>query len=234
MKGLYLILSHGIVGAVCGFAAWRYAKEKYLKKADEEIASVTEYYEDKFKKVKEQADAAEKNAKDKEESANAYKAALIKFSAENAQQYVKAAKEKSEGQIKREKDEDSDESEDHPRDDEDYHEIDDTDEYVEDYLGAVRPRYSKPEIITEDQWAEELCGVFDKVALEYYPEDDILVTEDGELMDNLIYSVGLEWKTQKGPFKVDDEVFVRNESTGTDYMITVCAGLGGDHISVEE
>lgn len=89
---------------------------------------------------------------------------------------------------------------------------------------------TKPKRILEEQWAEEACDVFDKEALEYYPEDDILLTEDGELVDNRGVILGTDWEEELISGKTD-EVYIRNEGIGTDYMIVLRQGLGMDHIN---
>lgn len=254
LKGIYGVLAFAVGAAVGGYSGYIFAKDYYLKQADEELKSMEESYEKKFKKLKDEKEDVEKKMRGKEESANAYKEALIKLGAEK---YREGKMPESSEDGGSEKSDTGDDKEDHPKADEgDKRRKDLAGELGRNNGNGVESReYDRaelefpveddpqdyildakltPEIINEDQWAEEYVGIYDKVTLNFYPEDVILCTEDGELIDNIGYTVGNKWLLNAGDISAGDEFYVRNGATGTDYQIIICAGLGSDHLTYED
>ena len=214
MKGLYGVLAFILGAGIGGYVSYVTAKDHFLKQADTEIASMREVYEKKLKKIENEKADLEKSAKEAHDTATVYEKAIVKLGAEKYK----------EGSTKRPTMADN-----AKKDDESEKDSEDDIQDPDDHIIGTRP---EPEIIFEEQFAEEYCGVFDKVTLHYYPEDGILCTEDNELVDNLDYTVGKDWLDSG--LKIDDEIFVRNKLTGTDYMIVVCAGLGSDHLNYDD
>lgn len=88
-----------------------------------------------------------------------------------------------------------------------------------------------PYIITEYEFAETYCE-WAKVAYNWYPYDGVVISEDGELVDNFERYLGSDWI---GELKqVGDECYVRNEQLELDALITLCSGIGSDNISLED
>lgn len=71
-------------------------------------------------------------------------------------------------------------------------------------------------IITADQFAKEHLA-FEKEVLEWWPNEKLLTTEDGDILD-VPDLIGTEWMDRIGEF-TPDEVFVRNYTAETDYNI---------------
>lgn len=88
-----------------------------------------------------------------------------------------------------------------------------------------------PYIITEYEFAETYCS-WAKVAYNWYPYDGVVVSEDGELVDNYERYLGSDWISELK--NVGDECYVRNERMELDALITLCSGIGSDNISWED
>ena len=83
MKGYIVVISSvvcGVVGAAVGYTV---AKDIYLKRADEEIASMKELCDRKMKRSDELVEKAEAALKEALDSKDLYKRTLGKISAEN-------------------------------------------------------------------------------------------------------------------------------------------------------
>lgn len=72
------------------------------------------------------------------------------------------------------------------------------------------------------------CFDYSKEELTYYTRDGKMVTEDGEWMEQYAEFVGDFWT---GDVNNGDVIFVRNNYYNADYMITVKADFGEDHIT---
>lgn len=88
-----------------------------------------------------------------------------------------------------------------------------------------------PYVISEYAFAETYCD-WAKVAYNWYPYDGVVVSEDGELVDNFERYLGSDWIGELK--KVGDECYVRNEQMELDALITLCSGIGSDNISLED
>lgn len=97
-----------------------------------------------------------------------------------------------------------------------------TDEFEEEikeanYYAAER---RKPKLIKEDTFEYDGRDIYDKIDLYYYVDDDVLASEDEEIVDNIEHTVGN--CLDKFGFRNNDEgeIYVRNFYTMTDYRIT--------------
>ena len=97
-----------------------------------------------------------------------------------------------------------------------------TDEFEEEikeanYYAAER---RKPKLIKEDTFEYDGRDIYDKIDLYYYVDDDVLASEDEEIIDNIEHTVGD--CLDKFGFRNNDEgeIYVRNFYTMTDYRIT--------------
>ena len=75
-----------------------------------------------------------------------------------------------------------------------------------------------------------MCEFFDKMTLEYYLLDDMLLTEDGELVDDADKIVGDFWKDELLDGGEGAEAYVRNELVGADYLIVAKNDYGIDNM----
>ena len=93
------------------------------------------------------------------------------------------------------------------------------------YYAAER---RKPKLIKEDTFEYDGRNIYDKIDLYYYTGDDVLASEDEEVIDNVDHTVGD--CLDKFGFRENDEgeIYVRNFYTMTDYRITkMFAEFGG-------
>lgn len=233
-----------IGGGILGSVGYTFARDIYLKQADEEIASVKKHAVDNINKAKKEAEEAIKalesateatrNFEAAKKALNSYDEATIRLRAE----LQKTEKESSGEQHTSKTEENDDETEDdleglgHEFDsEEDWLAYDPAEEEFpiegENYVTVDHTR-KDPYPIYQEQYDEEMIGFYDKLTLEYYPEDDILLTEYGVLIDDREQIVGDLWLEEiRSGFK---EAFVRNEQIGNDYMIVVKPGYGVDNM----
>lgn len=121
----------------------------------------------------------------------------------------------------------------HPAEDDVEEAPEETESVTENDAGVVDPKEEevkeaafyaaerrKPKFITEDVFEYDGRDIYDKCDLYYYVYDDILATEDEEIIDDVERTVGN--CLDKFGFKSNDEgeIYVRNFSTTTDYRIT--------------
>lgn len=87
-----------------------------------------------------------------------------------------------------------------------------------------------PRIIDEDTFSNTAIG-YSKEELRYYMYDGKLISEDGEEIKDYAGVIGEDW--QQYGRRGGDEVYVRNDNLGADYMISFVAGFGEEHISLD-
>ena len=87
-----------------------------------------------------------------------------------------------------------------------------------------------PRLIDEDTFSNSAMG-YSKEELCFYMYDGKLVSEDGEEIKDYAGVIGEEW--QHYGRRGGDEVYVRNDNLGADYMISFVAGFGEEHISLD-
>ena len=75
------------------------------------------------------------------------------------------------------------------------------------------------------------CFDYSKEELTFYTRDGKMVTEDGEWMEKYPEFVGDFWT---GDVNNGDVIFIRNNYYNADYMITVKADFGEDHITYSD
>lgn len=87
-----------------------------------------------------------------------------------------------------------------------------------------------PRVIDEDTFSNTAIG-YSKEELTYYIYDGKLISEDGENIEDYPAVIGKDWISygRRG----GDEVYVRNDNLGADYMISFVAGFGEEHISMD-
>lgn len=87
-----------------------------------------------------------------------------------------------------------------------------------------------PRVIDEDTFSNTAIG-YSKEELTYYIYDGKLISEDGENIEDYPAVIGEDWISygRRG----GDEVYVRNDNLGADYMISFVAGFGEEHISLD-
>lgn len=79
------------------------------------------------------------------------------------------------------------------------------------------PEEDKPYVITAGQFAREYPQ-FDKVTLEYYEYNGILVSEETDAIENIEETIGKDALKRIGEYE-PDVVYVRNERLETDYEV---------------
>lgn len=89
---------------------------------------------------------------------------------------------------------------------------------------------SKIQRIDETEF-DTTCFDYSKEELTFYTRDGKMVTEDGEWMDKYPEFVGDFWT---GDVNNGDVIFIRNNYYNADYMITVKADFGEDHITYSD
>lgn len=115
---------------------------------------------------------------------------------------------------------------------------------VEDDIPGEDGYFSEEEVETEElvvmankiQRIDETdfdttCFDYSKEELTYYTRDGKMVTEDGEWMEQYPEFVGDFWT---GDVNNGDVIFIRNNYYNADYMITVKADFGEDHITYSD
>lgn len=237
MKRAEIVIFCGglIIGGVAGAAScWLLLKKKFDKKLDEEIERLNEeewnnnlsYFDQEFEF--EDPELNNDPSEEKDVGRNYHKIS------EDSVDYLEFYKKKNEelkGAIKLADPADFE----HPEED---------DSYISDYGDGVDPEtvtvvneenknlvdgyeitketaYSKdkkPKIITGDSYYNEFHH-FDKIALQYYFDDDILATEEDEEIDDVERILGDS--LDKYGFRNNDEsvIYVRNMAMGTDYEV---------------
>ena len=206
-KTLLAFVLGGCVGAIATYYITRDAERS---RADEEIASMKAHFVKKEQKLLEKTEAAQKKAEAAVKAKNSYEESVINLGA--TLDRIKKTGGSSSEEVDEEDSEDSEE-ELPPIEGEDY--------YVHN---NAKTRY--PYQIFENQYSEEYCEFFDKFTLDWYLVDNVLVSEDGKLVDDADKIVG-NLEPFKRKAKDGDELYFRNELLGADYMINVhdCAGI---------
>lgn len=87
-----------------------------------------------------------------------------------------------------------------------------------------------PRVIDEDTFSNTAIG-YSKEELCFYMYDGKLISEDGEVIEDYVGIIGEDW--QQFGRRSGDEVYVRNDNLGADYMISFVAGFGEEHISLD-
>lgn len=243
-----VIFSGGILaGGVAGFAlCWLLLKKKFDKKIDDEIARLNEedwnnnlsYFEQEFEVNDPDLDTDPSKI---EENGRVYHK-LSEESVDYIEFYKKKNEELKNGAIKLADPADFE----HPEDDM----ADDISEYgdgvdpetvhvvneenrnlVEGYeisKETAAGKDKKPKIITGDSYYNEFPH-FDKIALQYYFDDDILATEEDEEIDDVERILGDT--LDKYGFRNNDEsvIYVRNVAYGTDYEVFKVRAAFGEY-----
>lgn len=60
---------------------------------------------------------------------------------------------------------------------------------------------------------------YNKIALLYY-DDGVLATEDGTVVEDVLYVLGPHWMMEVGKYE-DDTAYIRNDRIGSDYEIII-------------
>ena len=76
---------------------------------------------------------------------------------------------------------------------------------------------------------KEMREFFDKITLEWYLGDNMLLTEEGVLVDDREKIVG-DLSAYSDGIKPGKELYFRNELVGADYMIVAKSGYGIDNM----
>lgn len=109
--------------------------------------------------------------------------------------------------------------------------VDDFDAFMESYGAHPEEADSiEPHIITEDQYENEAKHL-DKIRLIFYPDYDVLVTEEEELVDSPHRMLGESIVAFMEDTFEDNgprTVYVRNERFGADYEVELCTKLQAD------
>lgn len=219
-----------VVGFGVGYIFFKLRKEKELDKAIEECNKVAN------EAVNERDAAREKlfveNVKDREGSDLAltideYRELYSKGEVRSKEEEM-AENESPSEEIGAEIEENEDEEE----TEDDSEVVDPAEEEVKEanYYAAER---RKPKFITADTFDYEGRGIYDKCDLYYYVYDDVLASEDEEIIDNIEHTVGN--CLDKYGFKESDEgeIYVRNFYTMTDYRITkMFAAFSGENVNI--
>lgn len=235
------VLIFAVGAGIGGFTTWYTVRNKYLQQADEEIASMKDHYAKREEKLIAERDEAVRHAEAAEKAKNSYEEACINLGAslkstrKASGTVVKVSEgENSRESIFRETSEDGDDDEEGEIEDEEWP---DEEDYLEDAPPVIGEdifvhdtRKSEPYPIYEEQYSEEMCEFFDKLTLEYYIKDDMLLTEDGELVDDADKIVGDFWKEDLLQDGDGAEAYVRNELVGADYLIVAKNDFGIDNM----
>ena len=60
---------------------------------------------------------------------------------------------------------------------------------------------------------------YDKITLVFY-DDGVLSTEDGTVVEDVVYILGPKWMSQVGKYE-EDVAYIRNDTVGSDYEIII-------------
>ena len=109
----------------------------------------------------------------------------------------------------------------------------------EDEFGAFMESYGAhpeemdtldPHVITKDQYENE-AACLDKIRLIFYPDYDLLVTEEEEMVDSPQRMLGenvIAFMEDTFENNGPQTVYVRNERFGADYEVELCTKLQAD------
>lgn len=61
---------------------------------------------------------------------------------------------------------------------------------------------------------------YEKTTLTFYAGDQVLATEDGDIIEDVPYILGPDWTNYVGKYE-DKIAYIRNENAGTDYEVIV-------------
>ena len=112
-------------------------------------------------------------------------------------------------------------------------------EHDEDEFGAFMESYGAhpeemdtidPHVITKDQYENE-AACLDKIRLIFYPDYDLLVTEEEEMVDSPQRMLGenvIAFMEDTFENNGHQTVYVRNERFGADYEVELCTKLQAD------
>lgn len=217
MKGALYFVAGMAVGAGVSYYL---TKDIVSRKKDEEKQSMARYYMDQLKMEQENAAERFKETQDAKEAMETYRKSLVLLSKDLAKDLEKDSVAVFNEDDGSEPEEDDEEDEidpadyEYPREEEDY------------FVYGTREK--EPYSITEEQWAEEGFGFFDKITLVYYLKDDMLLAEDGGLIEDIYKVIGKDW--EEDLIDEGDETFVRNELVGADYYIIAKDEYGEDNM----
>lgn len=202
LKGLIIFICGGIVGgAATYFYADRKLEKKWMKISEEKEKSHADYIKDlQARAHAEDIARSQGYSSDSETKSSDKNTETEKPVRRNYTTYWQSRAEAE-----------------HPRDDEaEYNPNED--------LNDPKLRNREPVIISHDEYWGDEYEHHDKLALYYYVEDDVLATEDGDVIDNIILNVG-DALTKYG-FKTNDEdvIYVRNFKLAVDYEIAKVYG----------
>ena len=86
--------------------------------------------------------------------------------------------------------------------------------------GRKKKKIEEPYVISAAEFEEQ--NGFDKVIVSYFEEDEVLMTDDEEVMENGSSVLGVMNLEQFGASgDGDDTVYIRNETFGTDYQVVL-------------
>lgn len=111
------------------------------------------------------------------------------------------------------------------------HDEDEFDDFMEQY-GAHPEEMDTldPHVITKDQYENE-AACLDKIRLIFYPDYDLLVTEEEEMVDSPQRMLGenvIAFMEDTFENNGPRTVYVRNERFGADYEVELCTKLQAD------
>lgn len=203
MKNVLIFLGGAVVGAFGALVWLRKDFQEKLEETEAKINAVESQVEANTEKVKKNSEKVQNTTKKLAKKARDYSKMCEKL------EYKAADGPKSdlEALIR----EDRDETE--AAEDEDDLPFEEASE------GPAREPYA----ISDQDFIHGSKEDFEKVTIFYYREDNVLAEEDGTVIEDWKYNVGEDWKDYIGKF-VDDEAFIRNEKTSTDYNI-VCEDM---------
>lgn len=199
LKGAFIFLCGAAAGAAI---TWKLLKEQYEQEAQEEIAAMKLYYEEKATlKVKPSSEAETEDqelARKNEEMKKLHRYAKPYLVAD----VVETAHPKDDGPLE---------------DDCEPPEDDDVD-FPETYWDPIKKR-QEPYIISMDEYIEDELN-HEKLALLYYEEDDTLADEQEQIVANVLEMVGPKALVSFGEGSDDpDTVYIRNEYLGIDFEV---------------
>lgn len=220
IKNLFIFVVGGLIGTL---ATHQYFKTKYADLADEEIASVIQYYQNFGKELDAVVDELDKERKEKSEEtytnyAKAYNERSEKKDLNTVLKERGIVPVGSERGLTKPVDLDA-----FPEDDE----AEDDDEEYEHVEVAHGENSIYP--IPSDAFSNENLH-YDKLSITYYDTDNVLTDSHDEIIDNINDLVGPDALKMFGDNVLDDPdfdpniVFVRNNNVAIDFEIVKAGG----------
>ena len=212
------VISFIIGGIIGGAVSYYITRDAERSRADEEISSMKAYYTKKEEKLLEKVEAADKRVEAAIKAKNTYEETCINLGVTLSE----LKKNRPEEVTITEKEEEGDDEDEDPALEDDIP-VEGIDYYVHD------TRKKEPYPIEEEQFSEEMREFFDKITLEWYLGDNMLLTEEGVLVDDREKIVG-DLSAYSDGIKPGKELYFRNELVGADYMIVAKSGYGIDNM----